>query len=96
MNDGSSAVDALLGLVSILWIPCGIYAGVIAASKGHNWFLWILGGLLFGPVGLIASAGMPDRKLTRYLRLINEGKIEPSKEIDSVTRKQSLKPSDLR
>ena len=96
MNDGSSAVDTLLGLVSVLWIPCGIYAGVIAASKEHNWFPWILGGLLFGPVALIATAGLPDRRLTRYIRLINEGKSEPSKEIGSVTREQSLKPSDLR
>ena len=95
MDDVSDAMDTILGLVFFLWIPCGIYAGVIAASKDHNWLPWIFGGFLFGPVALIATAGLPDRKLARYIRLLSEDKndLEAS---DSLTRKQSLKPSDLR
>ena len=96
MNDGSGAVDNLLGLVFILWIPCGIYAGVIAASKDHNWLPWVVGGLIFGPVALIATAGLPDRKLTKFVRLISGDKNESSEEIGSVTRQRGLKPSDLR
>ena len=65
MDDVSDAMDTILGLVFFLWIPCGIYAGVIAASKDHNWLPWILGGFLFGPVTLIAAAGLPDKKLAR-------------------------------
>ena len=95
MEDVSSA-DSLFALVVMLWIPCGIYAGVIASSKDHNWFPWIVGGLLFGPVALIATAGLPDRKLTRYIRLITGENHESSEEIDSATRAKSLKPSDLR
>ena len=96
MDDGSGAVDTLLGLVFILWIPCGIYAGVIAASKNHNWLPWIVGGLVFGPVALIATAGLPDRKLTKFVRLLSVDKNESSEEIGSVTRQKGLKPSDLR
>ena len=96
MDDGSGAVDTLLGLVFILWIPCGIYAGVIAASKDHNWLPWIVGGLVFGPVALIATAGLPDRKLTKFVRLLSGDKNESSEEIGSVNRQKGLKPSDLR
>ena len=95
MEDASSA-DTLFGLVLMLWIPCGIYAGVIASSKDHNWFPWIVGGVLFGPVALIATTGLPDRKLTRYIRLISGENHESSEEIDWATRAKSLKPSDLR
>ena len=95
MEDASSA-DTLFGLVLMLWIPCGIYAGVIASSKDHTWFPWIVGGVLFGPVALIATAGLPDRKLTRYIRLIGGENHKSSEEIDSATRAKSLKPSDLR
>ena len=96
MDNGSNAMDTLLGLVLILWIPCGIYASAIAASKEHNWLPWILGGLLCGPVALIAAAGLPDRKLTRYIRILSEDQSETTKDVGSVTRQQSLKPSDLR
>ena len=96
MEDVSDAMDAIFGLLFILWVPCGIYAGVIAASKDHNWLPWILGGFLFGPVALIATAGLPDRKLARYLRLLSGDKNEPSEASGSVTRQQSLKPSDMR
>ena len=95
MEDVSSA-DSLFALVVMLWIPCGIYAGVIASSKDHNWFPWIVGGVLFGPVALIATAGLPDRKLTRYIRLISGDNHESFEEIGPATRAQSLKPSDLR
>ena len=100
MDDGSSAVEAFMAvfaaLVFLMWIPCGIYAGVIAASKNHNWFPWSLGGFVFGPVALIATAGLPDRKLHRYVRLISGDKDEPLEGLSSVTRQKSLKPSDLR
>ena len=96
MDDGSGAVDTLFGLVFILWIPCGIYAGVIAASKDHNWLPWIVGGFVFGPVALIATAGLPDRKLTKFVRLLSGDKNESSEKIGSVTRQKGLKPSDLR
>lgn len=99
MDDGSSAVEAFMAvfaaLVFVMWTPCGVYAGVIAASKNHNWFPWSLGGFLFGPVALIATAGLPDRKLQRYVRAISEDTEEASEGLVTVTRQKSLNPSDL-
>ena len=74
----------------------GVYAGVIAASKNHYWLPWSLGGILFGPIVLIATAGLPDRKLHRYVRLISGDKDEPRRDSGNVTRPRSLNPSDLR
>ena len=78
MDNGSNAMDTLLGLVFILWIPCGIYA-MQYCIKEHNWLPWILGGLLCGPVALIAAAGLPDRKLTKYIRILSEDQMKPRK-----------------
>ena len=50
------------------WLPCGFFAGAVAEEKGHNGIAWFFGGFLFGPVGLIAAAGLSDRKLRRYQR----------------------------
>ena len=50
----------------IIWIPCGIYAGVTADDKGHGAVSWFFGGLIFGPIALIAVAGLGDRKLRHY------------------------------
>jgi len=37
------------------WIICGITASVIAASKGRNWFAWLIAGTMFGLFGLLAA-----------------------------------------
>ena len=44
----------------------------IAQDKGHKAFDWGLAGFLFGPLGLIAAAGLSDRKLRKYIRQIGE------------------------
>ncbi len=33
----------------------------VSAQKARNSNRWLLAGLLFGPLGLIAAVGMPDR-----------------------------------
>ena len=55
-----------------IWIPCAIYCGTTSEDKGHNGFSWFWAGLLFGPIGLIAVAGLSDRKQRRYIRLMAE------------------------
>ena len=47
-------------------------ASSIAEDKGHSAAAWGLSGFLFGPLGLIAAAGLSDRKLRRYIRQIGE------------------------
>lgn len=45
---------------------------MLARAKGHEEVHWFLGGLLLGPLALLASIGLPDLKLRRYLRLLAE------------------------
>jgi hypothetical protein len=52
----------------LLWIVSGVLASSIASTKGWSGFSWFVAGFLFGPLGLIAAAGMPDRRLRVYLR----------------------------
>ena len=59
-------------ILLILWIACGFYCLVVAESKGHNGPAWLFGGFFFGFFALIAVAGLPDRKLRKYIRQIGE------------------------
>ena len=56
----------------VSWILCGVFASTIAGGKGHSACSWFLGGILFGPLALIAILGLRDRKLDwDTQRLIN-------------------------
>ena len=59
-------------LLLILGLVCGTYSSLVASAKGYEAPIWFFSGLLFGPLGLLASIGMPDLKLRRYLRLLAE------------------------
>tara|TARA_B100000482_G_C12588749_1_gene290743 strand:- start:925 stop:1416 length:492 start_codon:yes stop_codon:yes gene_type:complete len=56
----------------LVWIGCAFFCGEVAKEKGYGGTSWFIGGLFFGIFALIASAGLPDRKLRRYIRLIGE------------------------
>ena len=56
----------------LVWLPCAFYASHVAADKGHNGAAWFFGGFLFGPIALIAAAGLSDQTLRRYIRLTAE------------------------
>ena len=53
----------------LFWLSCAFYAAAAAGDKGHNNIEWFIGGLVFGPVALIAAAGLGDQKQRRYIRL---------------------------
>ena len=53
-------------------IPCGFFASEVASGKGYSGTNWFIAGLLFGPLGLIAAAGLSDRRLRKYIRQIGE------------------------
>tara|TARA_B100001057_G_scaffold351612_1_gene353089 strand:+ start:26 stop:550 length:525 start_codon:yes stop_codon:yes gene_type:complete len=57
-------------VVLIFWISCGFYCGVVAESKGYSGIAWTIGGFFFGFIALISAAGLPDRKLRKYIRQI--------------------------
>jgi len=49
-------------MLVIFWILCGIFASAVADNKGHNGCMWALGGFLLGPLALLATLGLGDRK----------------------------------
>ena len=57
-------------LILLFLIPCGFFSSTIAANKDYDRVNWFIAGLFFGPLGLIAIVGMPDKKLRRYIRLL--------------------------
>ena len=54
------------------WLSAGFYSGEVAHQKGYSGAAWAIGGFFFGFIALIAAAGLPDRKLRKYIRLIGE------------------------
>lgn len=46
----------------LIWVICGVFAAVVANSKGFNVGLWLLLGFLFGIFALIAVAAIPAEK----------------------------------
>ena len=64
-------MEIFLVLVFV-WFSAGFYSGQVAHQKGYSKTNWAIGGFLFGYIALIAVAGLPDRKLRKYIRLIGE------------------------
>ena len=62
----------ILFIVLTGWIASAFFCASVASEKGYNGTAWAFGGFLFGFFALIAVAGLPDRKLRRYIRLIGE------------------------
>ena len=56
----------------VVFFITGLYCLNVAEEKGYNGFLWFVGGFLFSFAALIAVAGLPDRKLRKYIRQIGE------------------------
>ena len=69
-------------LLVVISLITACLASSIAEDKGDSAGAWGLCGFLFGPLGLIAAAGLSDRKLRRYIRQIGEkqDEIPPEKE----------------
>jgi hypothetical protein len=44
-------------LAVLIWIVCGIGAGIIASNRGANGGFWFVLGFLLGPIGLAMSFG---------------------------------------
>jgi hypothetical protein len=60
-------------LLFVISIICAFISMSVAGSKGCDRTTWWFAGLLFGPLGLIGAAGLPDRKLRSYLHHIAKG-----------------------
>ena len=62
----------LLLLIVVSHVASAFLAATIARQKARNSRMWFVGGLLFGLLGLIAAAGLPDRHQIVYLRHLAE------------------------
>ena len=60
----------LLLLIAASHLASAFLAATIARQKARNSNRWLLAGFLFGPLGLIAAVGMPDRHQIVYLRYL--------------------------
>jgi len=57
----------------IAWnVPSAFLAKTLASQKARHSRRWFFAGLLLGPLGLIAAAGLPDRHQIVYLRHLAE------------------------
>ena len=63
---------AIFFALVILWFASALYCGEVAHQKGYKGAAWAIGGFFFGFFALVAAAGLPDRKLRKYIRLIGE------------------------
>jgi len=48
-------------LIVATWLVSAALAAFLAQAKGRSAGSWFFVGFLFGPLGLIAAAGMPER-----------------------------------
>lgn len=49
-------------IVILLWVVCGVAAGIVASNRGSGGCLWFGIGVLFGPFGLAAAFLIVDTK----------------------------------
>ena len=59
-------------MVLVAHLISGGLARAVASQKARSSRRWLMAGLLFGPLGLLAVAGLPDRHQIVYLRYLAE------------------------
>ena len=66
-------MDWLLPIIVVVThVVSAFFAKTIAAQKARSSMKWFWAGLIFGWLGLIAAAGLPDRHQIVYLRYLAE------------------------
>lgn len=63
---GAGIAISIMGILALAVI-CAFFCAAVASRKGYSWFLWLIGGGLFGPIALIAAAGLPDLYLRKLM-----------------------------
>ena len=80
----------LIFVLLIGWIASAFFCAQVADEKGYSGIAWGFAGFIFGFFALVAVAGLPDRKLRRYIRLIGE----KQKAIEKVGERVEVKDSE--
>ena len=77
----------IIFVLLIGWIASAVFCAQVADEKGYSGTAWGFAGFLFGFFALIAVAGLPDRKLRKYIRQIGE----KQKAIEKVSESEEIK-----
>ena len=48
-------------VIFVVLLPSGVLSASLAASKNQKYWIWLIAGLVFGPIGLIASSYAQDK-----------------------------------
>ena len=51
----------VLMVIFVVLLPSGVLSASLAASKNQKYWIWLIAGLVFGPIGLIASSYAQDK-----------------------------------
>ena len=94
-----SVVFAFMGFIGwivilIFALVCGGLTQQVANSKGWD-DGWFFGGLLFGPIALLAACGLPDKKLRSYVKALAV-KLEALEDVNSQELRKNLDPELIR
>ena len=74
-KDQPEMAELVIGLFLaflFVWIPCGLFAALVAGDKGHGGPSWFFAGFFFGPIALVAAAGLSDNRLRKLVRRLVE------------------------
>lgn len=64
--------------VLITWLACGLFAGYVASEKNRCGICWFFWGVLFGPVALLASVGLPVHRASGNTKREERGLLQSS------------------
>ena len=73
---------SFIAIFALLWFPfawlaCAIFSGIIASEKRYSGVAWFLLGVLFGPLTLLATVGLPSR-MVQLNAPQGQSKLEPA------------------
>ena len=57
-------------ILIIIGIIFAAFTTILAEQKGYPLIVWVIIGFLFGPIALVAAAGLPDRKLNESIQML--------------------------
>ena len=77
----------LVFVLLIGWVASAFFCAQVADEKGYSGTAWGFAGFLFGFFALIAVAGLPDKKLRKYLRQIGVKQKAINEESESLKEK---------
>lgn len=84
-------MESFIFLVLVGATASAAFAAEVAEQKGFKSTSWAIAGFLFGPLALIAIAGMPDQKTRRMLKGIAQQHGIQTEEIEPTETKATWK-----